>query len=63
MYLLILILPLIGSIMIGLFGRFLGRYGASILSVLSVVMSFSFSLLAFYEVSFLKMVCYINLMD
>ena len=63
MYLLILTLPLIGSIMIGFFGRFLGRYGASIISVSSVMMSLSLSFFAFYEVSFLKMVCYINLAD
>ena len=63
MYLLILALPLIGSIMIGFLGRFLGRYGASLLSILSVVISLLFSLCAFYEVAFLKMICYINLMD
>ena len=63
MYLLILALPLIGSIATGFFGRFLGRYGASLLSSLSVIVSLLFSLCAFYEVSFLKTVCYINLMD
>ena len=61
MYLSILILPLIGFIVIGFSGRFLGRYGASILSILCVIISLLFSLFAFYEVSFLKTVCYINL--
>ena len=61
MYLLILVLPLLGFIVIGLLGRFVGRYGASILSILCVVISLLLSLCAFYEISFLKTVCYINL--
>ena len=63
MYLSILVLPLMGSIVIGFLGRFLGRYGASILSILCVIISLLFSLLAFCEVSFLKTVCYINLVN
>ena len=63
MYLLILALPLMGSIVIGFSGRFLGRYGASFLSILSVILSLLLSLCAFYEVSFLKMICHINLMN
>lgn len=61
MYLLILTLPLLGSLISGLLGRFLGRYGSSILSTTCVTMSMLFSLVSFYEVGFLHTPCYITL--
>ena len=61
MYLLILALPLLGSLITGLLGRFLGRYGASIFSTTCVIMSMLLSVVAFYEVGFLKTPCYITL--
>ena len=63
MYLLILTLPLLGSLITGFLGRFLGRYGASIFSTTCVLMSMLFSVLAFYEVGFLKSPCYITLIS
>lgn len=50
MYLLLVLLPLIGSILAGLFGRFLGRHGASIISTFCVGLTTLFSWIAFYEV-------------
>lgn len=61
MYLLILLLPLFGSLVVGLGGRWLGYYGASFFSTICVVLSLIFSLMAFYEVAFLKSNCYLVL--
>nr|YP_009502237.1 NADH dehydrogenase subunit 5 [Porolithon onkodes]ASB29839.1 NADH dehydrogenase subunit 5 [Porolithon onkodes] len=61
MYLLILILPLLGSIIVGFLGRFVGRYGSAIFSTICVVFSLLLSLISFYEVGFLKSVCYIKI--
>ena len=61
MYVLILALPLIGSLITGFLGRFLGRYGASVLSTTCVVGSMFLSVLACYEIGFLQMPCYITL--
>ena len=63
MYLLILVLPLLGSLITGFLGRFLGRYGASLFSTICVNLSMIFSFLAFYEVALLKSPCYISLVD
>lgn len=51
MYLLIIVLPLIGSIFTGLFGRFLGFRGAAMITTISVLLSALFSLKAFSEVA------------
>lgn len=51
MYLLIIVLPLIGSIFTGLFGRFLGFRGAAMITTSSVLLSALFSLKAFSEVA------------
>ena len=61
MYLLILTLPLLGSLLTGFLGRFLGRYGAGIFSTTCVLGSMLLSFSAFYEVGLLKTVCYITL--
>nr|YP_010199528.1 NADH dehydrogenase subunit 5 [Gracilaria baiana]UAD89386.1 NADH dehydrogenase subunit 5 [Gracilaria baiana] len=53
MYLLILWLPLLGSIFSGFLGRFLGHKGSSIISVVCVFLSMFFSFVAFYEVGFM----------
>lgn len=63
MYLLIITLPLVGSLMIGFLGRFLGRYGAVIISILCVFTATLGSFFAFYEVALLKSPCYIPLFD
>lgn len=63
MYLLILTLPLLGSLITGFLGRYLGRYGAGIFSTTCVVGSMLLSFFAFYEVGFLKSSCYITLID
>ena len=61
MYLSILFFPLFSSLVVGLGGRWLGRYGAGIFSITSVILSAIFSILAFYEVSLSKSSCYISL--
>lgn len=54
MYLLLVFLPLFSSISLILFGRLLGRRGAAIISIFTIIFSFLCSLLIFYEVSMLS---------
>jgi len=51
MYLLLVFLSFLTSVSLLLFGRFIGRLGAAILSIFSIFFSFFISLLIFYEVS------------
>ena len=60
MYLLLVFLPLIGSCCAGLFGRKLGPYGASCVTVTCLLITFFLSLFAFYEVSLLGCCVYIK---
>jgi NADH-ubiquinone oxidoreductase chain 5 len=60
MYLLLVFLPLIGSCCAGLFGRKLGPYGASYITVTCLLITFFLSLFAFYEVSLLGCCVYIK---
>lgn len=61
MYLLIILLPLLGAIIAGFGGRWLGCYGSSILSITCVVSSAFLSVLAFYEVGLGGSPCYLTL--
>src|SRR6478736_2963771 len=61
MYLLIVLLPLLGSIAAGLFGRFLGFRGAAITTTSCVLTSSVLSCIAFYEVALCGSPCYIKL--
>ena len=61
MYLLIVLLPLLGSIAAGLFGRFLGFRGAAIITTSCVLTSSFLSCIAFYEVALSGSPCYIKL--
>ena len=61
MYLLIVLLPLLGSIAAGLFGRFLGFRGAAIITVSCVLASSFLSCIAFYEVALSGSPCYLKL--
>ena len=61
MYLVIVFLPLISSIICGLFGRFLGRKGAGLISSALVSTSAILSYVAVYEVGLLGSPCYITL--
>lgn len=60
MYLLILTLPLLGSGISALFGRFIGARGAALVTTTCVVLSCVLSLLAFYEVALGGCACYIR---
>ena len=61
MYLLIVILPLLGSISAGLFGRFLGHSGSPIITTTCLFFTLTCSLLGFYEVALLDCCVFINL--
>lgn len=61
MYLSIIFLPLFGAIISGFGGRYLGRYGSSIVSFICVILSSILSILAFYEIGFGGQACYIKL--
>src|SRR3989338_2171391 len=52
MYLLVIFFPLLGSLITGVFGRFLGRQGSIILTTSCLFLSFLISLLIFYLVFF-----------
>ena len=61
MYLLIVSLPLLGSIVAGLFGRFVGSRGAAVVTTACVMLSFVLSGIAFYEVALAGCTCYIKI--
>jgi len=61
-YLNIVFLPLLGSICSGLFGRFVGPFGAGFTTVSCILISFSISLFAFFEVGFSGAPCYLKLL-
>lgn len=62
MYLLIVLLPAIGSFTAGFFGRFLSKQGSIIITTGSVLTSAILSIVAFYEVGLSGSPCYIELM-
>lgn len=61
MYLILVFLPLIGSITAGLFGRKIGPKGASIVTVTLLFITFLISVFAFYEVALIGSPTYIKL--
>jgi NADH-ubiquinone oxidoreductase chain 5 len=61
MYLLIILLPLIGTIMAGLFGGKIGVEGAKQITITCISLTFLLSCLAFYEVALSGSPCYIEL--
>nr|YP_010881069.1 NADH dehydrogenase subunit 5 [Moerckia flotoviana]QDE10619.1 NADH dehydrogenase subunit 5 [Pallavicinia lyellii]WIA66571.1 NADH dehydrogenase subunit 5 [Moerckia flotoviana] len=61
MYLLIVILPLIGSFAAGFFGRFLGSRGVAVVTTTCVSLSSILSRIAFYEVALCASACYIKI--
>nr|QIA59928.1 NADH dehydrogenase subunit 5 [Fossombronia cristula] len=61
MYLLIVILPLIGSFAAGFFGRFLGSRGVAVVTTTCVSLSSILSCIAFYEVALCASACYIKI--
>jgi len=62
MYLNIVFLPLLGSFLGGGFGRFLGPFGAGIITTVCTGCSLLISCFAFYEVGFSGSPCYITLL-
>ena len=63
MYLSIILLPLLGAILSGFFGRKLGKTGAQFISTSSVGLAAIFSLIAFYEVALCYSPVKINLIN
>jgi len=61
MYLILVFLPLISSITAGLFGRYLGPKGSSIVTVISLITTFFSSTFIFYEVAIIGCPVYIKL--
>jgi len=61
MYLNLIFLPLIGSLTAGLFGRFIGPKGSSIITVVCLGSSFLISSFIFFEVSLMDCCTYIKL--
>ncbi len=60
MYLLIITLPLLGSLTSGLFGRFLGSRGAAVITTTCVILSSILSCIAFYEVALGASTCFLS---
>jgi NADH-ubiquinone oxidoreductase chain 5 len=52
MYISIIILPLLGSIVSGFFGRKVGVNGAQLITCLSIIITTILAVLAFFEVGF-----------
>jgi NADH-ubiquinone oxidoreductase chain 5 len=52
MYLILIILPLLGSIVAGFFGRKVGVYGAQLITCSGVIITTVLAILAFFEVGF-----------
>lgn len=61
MYLLIIVLPFLGSIIIGFGGRWLGYYGASLVSTFCVSFSMFLSILSFFEIGFGNTIVFITI--
>ena len=61
MYLLIIFLPLIGTIVSGLFGSKVGTEGAKQITISCILLTFLISCFAFYEVALCGSPCYIEL--
>lgn len=61
MYLLIIALPLLGTLVTGLGGRWIGRKGSNVFSTTCVVLCFFFSSVAFFEVGLCGVPCHISL--
>ena len=63
MYLLLILLPLLGSVFAGLFGRFLGHRGSVVITVSFLLLSFFCSVIAFYEVALCGSQCSIKVTE
>lgn len=63
MYLLILILPFLGFLFSGLFGRFFGRTLSPLFSAFTIFISFIIAIFTFYEVSLSRSVLSIKLFN
>jgi NADH-ubiquinone oxidoreductase chain 5 len=61
MYLSIILLPLLGSIVSGFFGRKVGINGAQLITCLSVIITTILAVLAFFEVGFNNLPVNLNL--
>jgi len=61
MYLSIIILPLLGSIVSGVFGRKVGVQGAHLITCLCVIITTILAITAFFEVGFNNISVYIDL--
>ena len=63
MYLAIIILPLLGSIVSGFFGRKVGVSGAQLITCTSVIVTTLLAIVAFFEVGLNNIPVSINLLD
>jgi proton-translocating NADH-quinone oxidoreductase chain L len=63
MYLLIVLLPLIGSLCAGFFGRFLGFFGSTVITTSCIFFTFLMSCVSFYEVALSQSIVCIQLFD
>jgi NADH-ubiquinone oxidoreductase chain 5 len=61
MYLSIIILPLLGSIVSGFFGRKVGVQGSHLITCLCVIITTILAITAFFEVGFNNISVYIDL--
>jgi len=61
MYIILIFLPLIGSLICLIFGRFLGKSGSSIITTSLIFISFLLSLFSFYEVALSNSTCFFTL--
>ena len=62
MYLLIIIIPLLSAIFTGFLGKYIGHKGAPLLTITSILITFLFSTIAFYEVALKGTPCYFKIL-
>jgi len=63
MYLVIVCAPLCGSFIAGLFGRFVGPHGASLITTSCLYLALFFSCVCFYEVGLCGSPCHIKVAE
>lgn len=63
MYLLLILLPFLGSVFAGLFGRYLGSKGSVLITICFLLSTFFLSIIAFHEIALSATPCSIKVTD
>jgi NADH-ubiquinone oxidoreductase chain 5 len=61
MYLLLILLPLLNTIVLGLFGKFLGKFGSNLFAIVNMFISLILALFIFYEIVICGSLCFFKI--